>query len=365
MVEPASPTEQAAGRSTNQDKENHDPKSALTRGLRNLVLVAVGVIVVLVVALTLILRDNWAAQILFSLLLAIGTTAVSVYATWRYARLQSRDELTRYALLAFRHLDSLAQKIDQQAQTSGLDSPIIESWALDVDQAKWAWRDLLKDTMALQARLQKQSEEVVERYRHRIENAPSRAEQRKLIIQRDAEIARIEAAAPLPLRQTVKVKCPACAELVEWDLGTSAGATAWPICSACKVRFPIHRLAEGRVSVGRRSLVRVTEACPECGRALDLSLPVDEEVRFLWQCPYCRLRVQVTGCAKKVSVEKAAPNSEFDCPHCHLKSGLRIDPNRSVRFVTHCEVCNKPVQVEGSLPSYRVTALPSGSPSGN
>ncbi len=96
------------------------------------------------------LTANPLAQLFFNLSLAMITTLVSVYATRFYSLTQVREDLTRYGLQAWRSLDSLQVKISQHLGTNVIPQATLHAWILDVDGAKWAWRDLLRGLFEVQ-----------------------------------------------------------------------------------------------------------------------------------------------------------------------------------------------------------------------
>jgi len=113
----------------------------------------------------LLLAGNPEAQALLGILVALMTTVASIVATRAYARAQAQDQLTRYGLQAWRNLDALSLKLTKRIGTDGVDTFPLEEWLLDVDQAKLAWRDLLREVFELQHRLESETEEVALRTR--------------------------------------------------------------------------------------------------------------------------------------------------------------------------------------------------------
>ena len=107
-----------------------------------------------------VISTNSLAQGFFGLLTTAVATGIGIWASWRYSKSSDRERLTRYGLLAWRNIDALSVKVRQQIQIGSANPDVMESWLLDVDQAKWAWRDLLRELFELQERLQLEREEI-------------------------------------------------------------------------------------------------------------------------------------------------------------------------------------------------------------
>jgi hypothetical protein len=191
------------------------------------------------------------AQILMGILTAIITTLVSVYATYHSASHSARNELTRYGLLAWRHLDALQLKIRQleTEDSEPVSLATLQAWDLDVDQAKQAWRDLLREAFQLHQRLQAATEELAQDYRLRIAQATNPEDRTKLRAEREAKLAQIASSSPLPLRVPTEVKCPNCASSVVVPLGANQGDTATTACTNCRRTFHAHRSSDGSTFV--------------------------------------------------------------------------------------------------------------------
>lgn len=190
------------------------------------------------------------SQILAGLLTAGITTLVTVYATYHSAAQTSqrdtKEELTRYGLLAWRNLDSLQIKIAQQLQRDSAGSrETLQEWSLDVDQAKWAWRDLLREVFELEDRLQTETYELAQEYRSKIRAAPSQEEARKLEAEQVRQLARLASSSRLPLRIPTEIRCPYCGDRANVAIGSNPGDTAPTTCPSCQRGFNVHRTGDG------------------------------------------------------------------------------------------------------------------------
>lgn len=308
-------------------------------------------LIAIIVLVPLLLADNPEAQIIFGLLLALVTTLISVYATIRYSHFSSQDELTRYGLQAWRNLDSLAIKISRQVSADNPDVATLEEWLLDVDQARWAWRDLLREVFELQARLEAETEEISSRFKKELAETRTAEARTHLYLRHAAEIADRVARAPLPIRIPVDVACPNCGYGVGARLGESAGETGWTTCPNCSSRFAVHRQADGGVKVGEpASKQKVAPACPACDRPIVLFVADDHAVTFVTQCPGCRTHVLFQGSSEDHTLEDLGQtNDSFRCPKCEQVSHVWVTPGREVRFLTKCKECSATVEIVGTV----------------
>src|SRR5208282_4149849 len=307
---------------------------------RGLMVAAIVILLAFMVA-PFFLKDNPLAQTFFNLVLAVVTTIASVYATYFYARSTAKDELTRYGLQAWRNLDSLEIKVSQQIEAEGSNDGTLEGWLLDIDQAKWAWGDLLREVFELQGRLQADSDEIASNYKAKLAEAKTPESRSVLQSQQAAEIAKLVSRSPLPLRLPEEVACPKCNTVVTARLGSSAADTAWPMCPMCNKRFPVHRQADGSVKLGRpgisASKTEITIECPKCTRPLSFVVPREGEASFAWKCTGCGTHLQFRGtCQQPTLTDLGMSNARFTCPHCNKESPCWIAPERSVSFLEGC-----------------------------
>lgn len=269
---------------------------------------AVAVALVLIVLAPFVISGNQPAQVLLGILVSALSTGIGVAATRAYAEDSHKNELTRYGLQAWRTIDSLGIKIAQQSQAGAAGPEMLEQWLLDVDQAKWAWQDLLREVFELQARLQLETDEVAAKYKKRISEASDEVSKAVLEDERRLELARIKTKAPLPLMSAEAVDCPECQAKNEVSVGTSPGASRWPSCSSCGCVFPVHRASDGSVTVNanaRRLLVRI--GCPVCDGENAWNVTAEHDVRFLRACAHCKALLQFEGSSREPRVSVAAP----------------------------------------------------------
>lgn len=305
------------------------------------------IVAVAVVAGPFVIRGNELALGLFGLIVAFATTLISIYATKWYAEATARDELTRYGLQAWRNLDSLQVKVSQQINNPDVEDRLLAGWLLDIDQAKWAWQDLLREVFRLQARLEAETTEVASRYKAQIDSALSPEAKFDLESKQAAELATIASKAPLPLRVPTEVVCPRCKAQVTARLGQSPGDTAWPVCGTCQLRFPIHRQPDGGIRVGEsESKTEVLVKCPGCNGDLRLWIPKGRSILFVSICQNCKTHVQFNGTAESHQLDDLkVTNTEFMCPECGGNYSGWVSPGRPVRFLTSCQLCQKTIQV--------------------
>ncbi len=317
------------------------------------------VILILASAIPGVLGDNTAAQVLFSILLALVTTLISVFATVRYAKRQSQDELTRYGLQAFRNLENLAVKVSIAQQTAGPDEAMLTSMQLDIDQAKRAWQDLLREVFLLQDRLQRESLEIAQEYKTRIANTSSLEEKSQLRREQDTKLAQIAAKTPLAVTVDETVACRSCGKPVVASLGTSGGHSARPVCGNCDQRFFIHRQADGSIAYGgdhlgdpREPRERVILACPsdDCeSTEEEFEASPTKSVAFLQSCKKCGTHIQFTGTAQNpVVADLGHANASFECPYCDETNATWVDPGAKREFIDRCSACSRTVQLRGT-----------------
>lgn len=304
------------------------------------------------------LGSNVLAQLFFNVIMAIATTVVSIYATRHYAANQARAELIRYGLQAWRALNSLQVKVSQHLTSEKIPTTTLHAWIMDIDGAKWAWQDLLREVFTLQDRLQVETDEVVERYKSAIASTGSAEERSNLETKQAAELAMLAAKAPLPIKLPEEVACPKCATKMTARVGAAPGDSGWPICPNCKTRFPVFRKADGSVQLSdRQSTGTVTNPCPKCQTPISFVLYEEGEVSFLATCPDCHTHIQFVGSPEKQKLEDLdVENAEFECPHCGSSTKCWIAPGRKVSFATECTTCHKYVRVTGNRENFRVKA---------
>lgn len=243
-----------------------------------------------------VIGANSLAQALYSLLTTGIATAIGVWASWNYSRNSDKERLTRYGLLAWRNVDALSVKVRQQIQTGSANTEMLQSWLLDIDQAKWGWRDLLRELFELQERLELEKEEISQKYKDKIETAESDEERRKLENQSRLEQAKISARAPLPIPDKQQVDCPNCGKSVAFTIGSEPGASAWPTCTGCNALFPVHRKTDTEVAANGDAVKLPTKAhCPHCKAENEWKVPANRSVHFIYHCTACKQPMQCQG----------------------------------------------------------------------
>jgi len=323
--------------------------------------IGIGVLILYaILGVSFVVKDNQVAQIFFGVLVALVTTLVSVWASMRYSKAQAQDVLTRYGLQAWRNLDSLAVKVSEQLGSEVLAEGTLQAWLLDIDQAKWAWQDLLREVFELQARLERERDEMVACFREKMASTEDPQARISLESAQSVAMARLASQARLPIRLPVEVPCKNCGAVVSAALGPSPSDTAWPTCPSCHLRFPIHRKANGEVQIGgidKRISTQVN--CPECERQISWDIPEGHSVQFEQPCPSCETILQFTGNASRHRVESlGSENTMFVCPHCHEESPVWVSPTRQVKFIAKCKNCDESVQIEGTQDDFRAILLP-------
>lgn len=318
--------------------------------------IALGTLVLaLFVSAPFFLSANPVAQLFFNLILAVITTLISTYATHYYSKNQIKEELTRYGLQAWRTLDSLAVKVSQHLGESSILPTTLQAWILDIDGAKWAWRDLLRELFEIQDRLQLETDEVVLRYKKAIAESPTAQERSELQTKQAAEIANLLSRAPLPVKLPEDVACPSCGTRTTARVGSEVGDTGWPVCPSCKTRFPVFRKVDGKIEGSELEAIEVVKPCPTCGTGINFSLYEDREVSFLVRCPECKTHIQFTGSPEKQELtDLGIDNAKFECPHCGTESNCWLAPGRKVSFVIECVTCSKWVRVIGTKDKFEV-----------
>jgi len=266
------------------------------------------VVVLLIFGGPFLIGNNSLAQAMFGLITTAVATGIGVWASWSYSRNSDKERLTRYGLLAWRNVDALSVKVRQQIQVGSASPEMLQSWLLDIDQAKWGWRDLLRELFELQERLELEREEISQKYKAKIDNAESETERKKLEDQSRLELAKISAKAPLPILERQSVGCPNCGKSLFFTLGSEPGASAWPTCEGCGAVFPVHRRAEGEVYANPDAMkLPVSRSCPHCKQQNDWKVPAGREVAFLYSCSACKAAIQCRGSASTFAVSVPAP----------------------------------------------------------
>lgn len=212
------------------------------RQMRSWLFLAAALVVVLIIG-GAFLKDR-VAQVLTSVLTAVITTLVSVFATYHSSAAskgqKAKEELTRYGLLAWRNLNSLQLKVKEQSRLGqAIGKETLEAWLLDIDDAKLAWQDLLRETFLLQQRLQIEISEFAREYAEKLRQA--RPEDRpRLHAEHQAELANLLTQAPLPVRIPTEVQCPNCGASVTAWIGHNSGDSHTLLCPVCRRRFHSH-----------------------------------------------------------------------------------------------------------------------------
>jgi len=180
-----------------------------------------------------------------------GTDAFTLLQERFHLTHSATNELKRYGLLALRHLEALQVKIGNELaeEATGVTVATLQGWDLDVDQARLAWDGLLKEEREIQARLQQKVDEKVLEYKLKIQQAASPEERLKLEVEKRAELGRLAAASPLPLRLPTEVSCPSCSLRVVVSIGPTAGEVATTTCRRCGVVFHANRATDGSIFV--------------------------------------------------------------------------------------------------------------------
>ena len=253
-----------------------------------------------------LISTNSLAQALFGIITTIISTSIGVWASWNYSKNSDKERLTRYGLLAWRNIDALSVKLKQQIQQGSARTETLESWLLDIDCAKWAWKDLLREVFELQERLMLEKEEVALDFKTKINSTADQGEKEKLESELRIEMARIRNKAPLPILEDETVSCPNCGSEVKTSLGSESGSTTWPECAGCRALFPIHRRSEGEIDVNAEAMkLPVTRACPKCSGDITWKVPTTKPVHFLYRCSNCDQSIQCDGTSKTFSVVAA------------------------------------------------------------
>lgn len=261
------------------------------------ILGAIAILIAILVGPFVIDKNNL-AQAMYGLLTSAIATGVGVWASWNFSRNSDKERLTRYGLLAWRNVDALSVKVRQQIQIGSANTDMLQSWLLDIDQAKWGWRDLLRELFELQERLELEREEVSQKYKNQINATENEIERKKLEGQSRLELAKISARAPLPIPEKQQVDCPNCGKAVQFTLGTDPGASAWPTCDGCNAFFPVHRKSETEVVANADAVkLPVARDCPHCAAANQWKIPVSRPVHFLFRCASCSKPMQCHGTA--------------------------------------------------------------------
>ncbi len=305
----------------------------------------------------LFLGNNAIAQLFFNFLLALITIFVSAYVTHVYSQRNLKDEITRYGLQAWRNLDSLEVKLLQHHEDVCISQNTLNSWILDVDAAKWAWQDLLKEAFEIQDRLQAETEEIVSRYRRDIAQTSSSEEKLKLEQNQKTELAGLFSRAPLPLKLSEKVLCPNCNYTLNARVGSSAGDSDWPTCPNCNTNFPVFRLADGTIEGSKLESQEIEKPCPKCKTEITFNLYEEKEISFLILCPKCSTHIQFCGDINQQKlIDLGVTNAEFVCLFCSNNNKCWIAPGRKVSFKKNCGTCGREVRITGKVEKFEVTA---------
>lgn len=315
------------------------------------------VFIAMLVLMPFVIYDDSLTLVLYNLLMALITAIISVYASKKYLPNKEREDLTRYGLQAWRNLESLSVKMIKEKYDQTIDDNMLDGWMLDVDQAKLAWQDLLADVFDLQKRLQVETTELSINYREELSKASNNDARTRIEAEHSRKLAKLISLAPLPLKVPVEVNCPDCKAAVYTQLGVNQGDTAWPICPKCETKFPIHRLADGAVTVGGGAGKMQTESnCPNCNAKIAMRLPNTHDVQFLKVCVNCGTHIQVMGRADEFeTVDFGVTNTEIKCPSCNASQEIWITPHEEkVRFLKNCKECNKLYEVIGNKYDYEV-----------
>ena len=327
---------------------------------------------VLVVPFTI--SDNAAAQILFSVLLALVTTIVSIVETRKSAKDQLQGELTKYGLQAFRYLENLSRKIRTRRMSlnAPLSTELLDAWLndiqSDIDHAKQTWQDLLREQPRLTRRL-----EGLEQLDIEIDTTQDPLERAQLMRHRDQEIALLASGSPL-IPIPVDIPCPYCRSTVRAELGKHRGDTSRPSCNNCHRRFFIHRQMNGGVAYGGdiaanrpRECEWVSLKCPnvECKKDMRVELPLYGSVLFETECRECGTHVQISGnCDRNSAVSLGKENATMKCPSCQNESSVWISP-QGARFLKRCGHCGKSVEIEGTPQDFQLSMASAELPSDN
>lgn len=263
------------------------------------------VVAVLVIAGPFITKNNTVAASLYGLITAALATGVGIWASWKYSQNSDKDRLTRYGLQSFRNVEGLSVKVSQKIQSGSADVETLQSWLLDIDQAKWSWKDLLRDLFELQERLKLEQEEVAQKFQRKIDSATDPSERKRLEEESRLEIAKIGAKSPLPISSYESVNCPNCGQRVSVQLNGEVGASAWPTCESCGALFPIHRRADSEILVNEDGMkLPVAKDCPSCSNRIILKVPSVKSVEFRGKCNQCHESFQCEGNAQKLVLSK-------------------------------------------------------------
>jgi len=215
------------------------------RGTFARILVGAIFLLVAIVGGPFLIQGNALAQGLYGLITTAIATGIGVWASWNYSRSSDKERLTRYGLLAWRGLNSLQVKVTEQLGAQSIPEPTLHAWIMDIDGAKWAWQDLLRELFQLQDRLQGETDEVVQKYKEAIAASSSMEERSNLETRQVAELAQLAARAPLPIKLSEEVVCPKCETRMMARVGSASGDSGWPVCPNCQTRLAVFRQSDG------------------------------------------------------------------------------------------------------------------------
>jgi transposase-like protein len=274
--------------------------------------IAAAVVAALVIGGPFFTNGNALATSLYGLITAAMATAVGIWASWKYSQNSDKDRLTRYGLQAFRTVDSLSIKVSQQIQSGSADINTLQSWLLDIDQAKWSWKDLLRDLFKLQDRLELQQEEVALKFQKQIDSAKDPNERKRLEEESRIEIAKIGSQAPLPISAYESINCPNCGSSISAKLSGDVGASSWPTCESCGALFPIHRKVNSEILVNQEAMrIPVDRSCPICQATNTIKVPVSKDVSFQIKCSHCDSILQFDGNSQDLAVSRIPDQNAF------------------------------------------------------
>ena len=317
-------------------------------------LAACGLLALLIVGALLIPAENDTARVLWNIIMAILTTAISVVFTVKESRRAAQEDLNRYGLLSWFHLMSLSDKMSMSIGTGKSPSvEMLQGWLKDVAEARRSWQDLLRKVFeaAEQAALDDRITEI--KYQAAIRNAPDEATRTRLEIEKEMSHAAIRRRTPIPIESDeVLVRCPKCSHKFGSSLEGIPGRTAQPACPQCGHIFTIHRKQNGSWmygGYGGRVLTKTTVACPSCNHKIEVEAPLAREVTFVTTCDSCRHHIKLSGTADNLTASDVGrENASFECPVCGTENGLWIAENHDVSFWSKCSGCRSPLRIDGS-----------------
>lgn len=276
-----------------------------------------GVTLLAVLTAPFLIAHNSLAQAMLGIITTGVAVLIGVWASWNYSKIVYKERLTRFGLLGWRCIDSLSVKVRQQILIGTPIDHVLESWLLDIDNAKLAWKEQLRDAFELQERLLVEREEVANQFKQKIASATDASVRQKLEGQMRIAVAKIENKALLPFPKDEEVDCPNCSSPVRFPLGTQLNSSFWPICSACNATFPAQLQANGAVFANPTALkLSVTKPCPLCNSPINWRVSPTKAVHFLLTCSNCSVPIQCDGTWSQFEVSLAGK---------HYKPMLPVD----------------------------------------